>query len=390
MELKSFFEDKEDDAEYLAIIIKIKDGILISNIYGDTIYDCKIYEIKEKIKSVTSKSVFTFTKDQLLLIDKKDNNAKKVNLKSYKRKIKKAIHHHEHLLYNKFFLEVILGIASGDRNNVVKNALIALEFAQKYDRKNFIYQKHIFIMMKEKLESKKNFFNFKNIIKNTFVFPFYQEIIDNKTGKVFKYEALARIVYDDFIITPDKFLKAISLLKLDSEFCKIMIEKVFNDIYEKDKIPAASVNINIKDIQNRNTCALIERELKKYGGKRITFEIIETLGIEDYNQIRNFVSMIKKYGATVSIDDFGSGHSGYEHIANLDVDYIKIDGKFTKELKTNKKVENLLKNLNEFCKSHGIKIIVEYVEDEETYEILKDIGIDYSQGYYFGKPLMII
>lgn len=390
MIIKEFMKSIDENEEYLAIVVKIKDGVMIANIYDEALYEKKLLEIEGNLKSLFTENVFILSKDQLLILKQIGNKEKKSKLvKRCKRKIKKAIHKHEHNNESNFFIEVILGIAIGKKDGVLKTVFIALELALKYKKKSFIYQKHLFNIIKEKLDSKKYFLDIKNIIQNNLIFPYYQKIIDNQTGEIFKYEALARVIYNNEILTPDKFFKAISSLNLESNLTRIIVGKVFKDVYEHNKIPAASINISIKDIENRNTCEHIEKKLFENGGERITFEIVETVGVKQYEPLSKFVKMIKKYGASISIDDFGSGHSGYEHIANLDVDYIKIDGKFTKELRTNKKVENLLRGLSKFGKSHNIKIIVEYVEDKETYEILKAIGIEYSQGYYFGKPISL-
>jgi EAL domain-containing protein (putative c-di-GMP-specific phosphodiesterase class I) len=185
------------------------------------------------------------------------------------------------------------------------------------------------------------------------------------------------------------FMLAVKNLKLEDKFTREILKKVFSDVYEIKKIQAASINININDITNKNTIELIRTLLKIYGGENITFEIIETIGVEDYSILLDFTSMIKEYNSSISIDDFGSGHSGYEHLINLEIDYLKIDGKFIKNIKNNLKTQSLIKGLCNFSKEHNIKVIAEFVEDQDTFNLLKNLGADFSQGYFFGKPTNI-
>lgn len=389
MEIKTFLSQQRESETLLAIIIEIKDYKLLSNLFGEQELSKKMYMFKNEVCNLISINVFLLNDSQVIIFEAFQQNEPKTNkIKNFKRKIKKIVYK-LNLLERDYFIDVIIGVAVCSKKNIITNANIALNYAIKNNRKCSSYNKNLSNLLKNKFTKRKSFIEIKKAIKENAVIPYYQKIIDNKTGEVFKYEALARIIYKNEVFTPDKFLDAVEYLKLEAEFTRQIVKKVFEDIYINKKINAASINVSFKDIENRNTCALIEKYLKMYTGESVTFEIVETIGVDRYEQLNQFVEILKKYDAKVSIDDFGSGHSGYEHLANIDVDFIKIDGKFTKQIKSNKKVLSLIAGMCEFGKKHNIKIIVEYVEDEETFELLKEIGVDYSQGYYFGKPTFI-
>ena len=267
---------------------------------------------------------------------------------------------------------------------------MALSFAKKKNIKNMVFSKKLIKNVKDDEKKRKKEFEIKKAVLKGQVIPFYQKIMDNNTLDVFKYEALARIKFKDKTLNPDIFMPAVKNLKLEDKFTREILKKVFSDVYEIKKIQAASINININDITNKNTIELIRTLLKIYGGQSITFEIIETIGVEDYSILLDFTSMIKEYNSSISIDDFGSGHSGYEHLINLEIDYLKIDGKFIKNIKNNLKTQSLIKGLCNFSKEHNIKVIAEFVEDQDTFNLLKNIGVEFSQGYFFGKPTNII
>ena len=120
--------------------------------------------------------------------------------------------------------------------------------------------------------------------------------------------------------------------------------------------------------------------------QNITFEILESESISDYNAIKTFIDDMKKVGAKVAIDDFGSGYSNFEHLINLDIDFIKIDGSLIKNIHREPSAYNIVNLINTFAHESNIKTVGEFVENEEIYKTLQEIGVDYAQGYYFAKP----
>lgn len=376
--------EKFNDLMLIAVLIQVKDYKLISNVFGKDVY----IELLNNLRNILENkfdinNVYIYKDDRLVLLLEVDSAVKKT-IKKTKRKIKKIKLTANNLDIGE--LELVLGISYGKKDNILRNSEIALNYAKKNNLKNIVYKPTLIEQLKNEFEKKANFEKIKKSIKKEEVYPYYQKIVDNNTMEVFKYEALARIHHENKILTPYHFTEAVKQLGLADTFTRIIIKKVFKDVYEYKKINSASININIYDIKNKTTCNLIEQNLIEYGGERITFEVIETTGIEDYSIMSNFVKLIKMYGSSISIDDFGSGHSGYEHLINLDVDYLKIDGKFISIIKESEKTRELLKGLCNYAKNQNIKIIAEYVEDKETFDILKNIGVSYSQGYYFGKP----
>ena len=99
-----------------------------------------------------------------------------------------------------------------------------------------------------------------------------------------------------------------------------------------------------------------------------------------------FISRVKDYGVQIAIDDFGAGYSNFERLNDYQPDIIKIDGSFVKNIETSQLSLSVVKTIIAFAKVQNIKIVAEYVENENIYHILKNLGVNYSQGYYFGKP----
>ncbi len=228
----------------------------------------------------------------------------------------------------------------------------------------------------------------KSAIEEKRIIPFFQPIINNKTGEIEKYETLIRMIDEDKkIISPYLFLQPSKKYKLYNYLTKIMIEKAF-EVF-KDINKEFSINISVDDILDESTNNFIIKKLKYYKNpERVVFEILESEGIENYSKVMDFIMDIKACGGKIAIDDFGSGYSSFEHILKLNPDYLKIDASMIKNITRDKNSEIITTTIVEFARKIGLKTIAEFVHSEEVYEKVKNIGVDYSQGYYLGEPGM--
>ena len=116
------------------------------------------------------------------------------------------------------------------------------------------------------------------------------------------------------------------------------------------------------------------------------FEIVETVLIDDFDAFNSFVLEVKKLGSSVAVDDFGSGYSSLSYLLSINFDILKFDGSLIKNIK-NQKNFDLLKTIIAYTKMHKITTVAEHVENYEIFNIVCELGIDFSQGYYFSKPL---
>ena len=226
---------------------------------------------------------------------------------------------------------------------------------------------------------------YKNALYEGNIIPYFQPIIDNENGSIIKYEALARLqTEDNEIISPYYFLDSAKEDQSFEFFTRQMMQKVFN-IYAKNSVNI-SLNLSYDNITSASMIEYIENRLQKYGGKGITFEIVESEDIVDYKVLDNFIKMIKSYECEISIDDFGSGYSNFTNILQLDIDYIKLDGSLIEKLNEDKNIENMIEGLILYSKNAKIKTIAEFVSTQELADRVKELGITYSQGYYYGEP----
>ncbi len=284
-------------------------------------------------------------------------------------------------IINCYGVEISFVIGASNIKNLFITAESALKNALRSNSKYYIYKIDIKEKQKKKIELLKKL---RRALKENKVIPYFQPIVD-KNRNVVKYEALIRVKTDEGIIAPFKFMELIKEAKLYDEFSSNIIKKIFKYVQKQNTY--VSINLSFIDIANNETRRMILESIKNYGiAKKITFEILESESIKNINLVKDFVKMIKNYGAKIAIDDFGSGYSNLVNILSLAPDYIKIDGSLVRNIK-NEKYFEIIKLISAFAKKFNITVVAEYVENEDVFESLKNINIECFQGYYFGKPV---
>ncbi|SHO81213.1 diguanylate cyclase/phosphodiesterase (GGDEF & EAL domains) with PAS/PAC sensor(s) [hydrothermal vent metagenome] len=222
------------------------------------------------------------------------------------------------------------------------------------------------------------------IINNKLVM-YYQPIYDIKTDKIYTYESLARFkISDNKILTPDKFLPILPHIYLSNSFVKMVIETTFKKFANKGI--RFSINMTIDDIVNREINDFLYQKLEEYNVyKQLTIEILETIEIVESKEITNFINKIRKLGVKIAIDDFGSGFANFEYLAKIKADILKIDGSLIKNIDKDENSKIIVETIVIFAKKLGIKTVAEYIHSKEIFDIIKDIGVDYAQGFYLAK-----
>ena len=227
----------------------------------------------------------------------------------------------------------------------------------------------------------------KESIEGKRIVCFYQKILDVKTQEVSHYEALLRIISKDgHVITPDKVFPVIKgtfiARNISVEVLSIVHEKLLNN-----KNIKINVNLNPLDILDDSIIHILKDYAKEETiPHRLGIELIETEEIANYDLAKRNILMLKELGYKVYIDDFGSGYSNFIYLTEIQTDYIKIDGGIIKKVLVDKTSYLVIKSIVSFAKEANIKTIAEYVSSQEIYEKIRELNIDYAQGYLFSKP----
>jgi len=281
-------------------------------------------------------------------------------------------------------ITVTFGIST-EKSNLVGSAEIAHEHAKKHNLYYTLYSSDIeFIKMYE--SNLQWIGRFKAAVADNRLVPHFQGIVDNRTGRCEKYEVLIRLKDEEGVMqSPVHFMEVARSSKLYRYVTDAVLGCV--EAHLKTTPYSFSINITQDDAENHNLteriCALLER---CGDPSRVTFELLESENIEHNRVLEEFIARIKALGAKLAIDDFGTGYSNFKYMADLEVDYIKIDGSIIRNILEDKKAHAIARSISNFAQELGIKTVAEYVASEPIYDEVRRIGIDYSQGYFFGAP----
>lgn len=374
------------DEEATLILINIDRFSDINDYFGYKIGDKVLQAIADKIKelSPTDADIYRISGDEFAIV----HTCLAVNAKR-NEEISKLINDLEKSKYEieNYDISLILscGVAKGEKSEIYKLSHIAIKEKIRTNEKIVFYNENLSLHD----QTRKNIEVINSIklaIKDDRFIPFYQGIVDNKTKKIVKYEALIRLKEEDGKITsPYFFLEHSKKAKLYNELTKVMIEKSFKRFADlKYKF---SINLCLQDIQSSETKQILITNLQKYKcGHRLILEIVESEGIENFKELSEFIVEMKKFGCEIAIDDFGTGYSNFSYLAKLDIDYIKIDGSLVDNIDTDLTQKITVESILFFAKKMNIKTIAEFVENESIYNTLNELGVDFSQGYLFSKP----
>lgn len=195
---------------------------------------------------------------------------------------------------------------------------------------------------------------------------------------------------------PGEFIPVLERLRRIHELDLWVLRKFFDWAIQNEGIIDASdgfsINISALSLSNFDLTSLLHDVLadNENIAQKLCFEITETVAIEGYNAAQNFISQIKNYGCRFSIDDFGSGHASYTHLKNLSTDELKIDGFFVRDIANNPKDYAMVKSMNEIAHSLNMRTVAEHVESIEAVKCLREIGVDYVQGFYIAEPVPLV
>ncbi len=368
------------------MIINIDSFQEINDLYGEEVGDKVLKEFASYLRVIirSEGGIYRLHSDEFAYICNNEIDLHEFELfaslisDNISRKIFKIDESHE------VSLSVSIGMSYGS-DLLLANADMALRIAKK-NKNNFVIYDESMGMTKEYDKNLKWTKKLKDAIDNNKVIPVFQPIVDVKTNKIVKFEALMRIIDDDEShIAPIHFLELAKKNKLYHQLTKIMIEKTLDRF--KDLDYKVSINVSVEDILNKNIYDFIMYKLNSSPiSENVVFEIIESEGIENFDQVLEFIDDVKKYGVKISIDDFGTGYSNFEYLMKLKVDYIKIDGSMIKNIDVDNKSKMITQTIVDFAKKMNIQTIAEFVHSKDVFDKIKELDVDYAQGYYFGKP----
>jgi len=295
---------------------------------------------------------------------------------------------------------VVIDNTSGDFKELLIRADSAC-YAAKEQGRNRI---HIYQVDDEQLAKQYGEMQWVNIIhqaleKNMF-FLAIQEVIpvkkSKKNSKNNRYEILLRMQLDNDVILPGKFLPAAERYNVAIKIDQWVINTAFSHFAKNKELSDVTdeiyINLSGQSISDDMFLEFVKKAFIKHKipQDKICFEITETAVIANLAKANVFIDALKKRGCKFALDDFGSGLSSFAYLKTLHIDYLKIDGFFVKDICEDSIDYAMVKSINEIGHEMGLQTIAEFVENKNILDKLKKIGVDFAQGYHFGKIQTLI
>lgn len=225
----------------------------------------------------------------------------------------------------------------------------------------------------------------EGLVKN-----YYQPLIDTKTGEVLGYEALARWYHPVYgVLPPYHFLSIVDRCDLSKELFEAVLSNVICDIKSHCITKKVSINADQANLQDRNFASYVLQQCHEHdiNPEQLTIEITERDMFQASASLYKNLLKLRMNGVTVSIDDFGTGSSTFEKLAQLPFNELKIDRAFVYGIESDPKKRNIVAAIRALAKSLNIPVVAEGVEDEATMKVMREYGIDLCQGFYINKPM---
>lgn len=299
-----------------------------------------------------------------------------------------------------FGVAVSIGVApinrtSGNAVDILKEADAAC-YAAKEKGRNRV---HVFNPDDEELATRQGEMRWVEKIRSGIEqnrFLLYGQLIvpTMKKDEGLHFETLLRYLDESGnIIPPGAFLPAAERYNMAPTLDRWVISALFEHLATTsgliERLEICSVNLSGLSLSDENMLEYISEQFRKWQipTYKICFEITETAAISNLSYAQDFIDVLRRKGCSFSLDDFGSGLSSFAYLKNLPVDFLKIDGLFVKDILEDKVDWTMVKAINEVGHVMNKKTVAEFVENQKIFDMLKELGVNYAQGYGIAKPV---
>ncbi len=233
-------------------------------------------------------------------------------------------------------------------------------------------------------ETVQHFDSIRTVIEKNDFALFFQPVVSLADRSIHHYEALMRFADGR---KPFDTIRMSEQLGLVQDFDLAVAQKTLQALHDHPEVSVA-INLSGHSVQSDVFREQLRQLVMPFKGieSRLMFELTESKAVEDMEAAATFLKWLRRTGFAVCLDDFGAGAAAYSYLRNFDVDYVKIDGPFLHEARSNPRQKALIRSVATLCHELKSEVIAEMIEDEEMATLCRDLGIAYGQGFHFGKP----
>lgn len=384
-EISDYYKNQTPKGSLLQITVKNHDQL--SMLCNKKELDDISVHIFSAIEAISSGGInfkiFEFNKFFYLIIDEEDE----VKIQSFSIDI-----HHKLMSDTKlpFFLEIrVVGTKIREDCSLYNTSMILAENIHYIDpNKIFYYIPNPTEYLKKIHKDYESLNELRDSLSSKSACFAFQPVVKCDTGEVAYHECLLRLNNDDF-----KLVSAGPYIMLAEKYGYITVVDKYVFAMAFDELNAAkdlSLSINISNIgvQDKTLIDFIDTNISKFGfGKRMTIEITETAMNHNFKETKYFVDMIKSHGCKLALDDFGVGYTSFQQLQQFDVDIIKIDGSYIRDVDINETNRVLVHSLIRTAEELGCKTVAEFVESGSIAKKLIELKVDYMQGNFFSPAV---
>ena len=377
----------KEPGEKALVIVDMDNFGLVNNVYGPQIGDYVLAQAAQmmRVNKPNNAELFRFAGDEFIYLIR---NPEPLQGEGLAQQIL-GFATQSHIYYDEIEIKTsyTVGIAYASGPELLSHALTALQEAKNRGCNRYSTYAEDLEALKRQESNLYWIPRVRHAIDEEAITPWFQPIIDNVSGKIERYECLARLKDEvGNIIDPYYFLEAAEVSGILTSITKAMISHSFS--YFEGKGIHFSINITDSDLQEGYLEEFLDFRLKKHNllASQVTLEIVESITAVQASSQTDQLSRLKKMGFLIAADDFGAEHSNFSRLLSIDLDFIKIDGRFVRNLEHDGRSQMIVRNIVQFSKSIGAKTIAEFVATPEVYERVKKMGVDYSQGFFLGRP----
>ncbi len=387
------FEDIEqlNADDYHVIYIDLKEFKLINDVYGNETGDDILVLFANRLRQFcNTNSIYRFAGDEFVILKKNDSTMDILyDIANFREKLAEPFIDNRN---RNHFINISMGVVTSGVGITDFEDKISLAIDLRYDSGNYKLKTMIcdtFEKAEVRINLKKRIYN---AIENSEISPYFQPLVW-ADGRIKGFESLARWNLHGEIINPGAFIPLVNRNGMGFELDMKMIEevgKVANKLIDAspNKDIHISINLAVDTLNNVNVSELIEKmDSAGVSSNHIIFEVLEDVIIGE--KTRSRLKKLKEAGFKIALDDFTTGATSFEYLKHEEIDFVKIDKQVLKGLEAGHTNSIVLSDLVKMIHNAGKLVIIEGVESKEELYILREIGVDIIQGYYYSKPMKL-
>jgi len=382
---KAFFAelDKAGDSEVIIAVFDIDDFRFINFSHG--------YKVGDKVLRAAGsylKKIFTRYFNNFFIAR---TGANQFSVVLYDRtppaRVEEVFNKHLRLLEFRLkeeFIRVTLSVGvssgSGRASEIFSQAEDALYSAKSQGKNAIVFYKAFSLRDAARFREVRK--KLIEAIRQKTIYPYFQPVVSLRTGEVYGYEVLSRIFYGDEVLSGDYVFSVADSLALTPEIDKILFLNTIK-FFGPYKL---FFNLSMKYFFRELTSIFQIAKKHSLDLSNVIFEITESQKLMDEGVAVSIFRLFKEFSAGIAIDDFGAGYSNFMYLKKFPADVVKIDGVFVRDAVEDLRDLTIVKSIVEVAKVFKIMTLAEFIEDEETYRLMKSVGVSLGQGFFIGKP----